>query len=111
MSIEDAMKEFEKHTARMTIILDKVSDKIREVEGFLQKTGYNYPFKWNIPGEDAFFLWQRGLDKKTFRLMFKSGKFRGSRPFIEQKGDIRIKYVAFLEYFIRDLQESIKIPS
>jgi hypothetical protein len=110
MSIEDAMKSFERHSRKLTVILDDVSNKIREVEEFLQKTGCNYPFKWNIPNSEDHFSWQKATYGKKFRLFLKIGKSRAGKPFIEQKGDIRIKYAAHLEDFIRAFQLFIPIP-
>jgi|SRR5579872_886149 len=110
MSIEDAMKNFEDHAKKLNTILDGVSNKIREVEGFLQKTECNYPFKWNIPNTKDYILWEKGAYGKKFRLFLKIGQFRSSKPFIEHKGDIRIKYSAHLEDFIKALQLFIRLP-
>lgn len=65
MSIEDAMKNFEEHSRMLTAILDDVSNKIREVERFLQNSGCNYAFKWNIPNSKDCFLWQKSGEQRS----------------------------------------------
>jgi hypothetical protein len=104
------MKSFELHSRKLTAMLDEASNKIREVEEFLQKTGCNYPFKWNIPNSEDRFSWQKSTYGNKFRLFLKIGKYRAGKPFIEQKGDIRIKYVCHLEGFIDAFQLFIRLP-
>jgi hypothetical protein len=110
MSIENAMKSFEEHSKKLTAILDEVSNKIREVEEFLQGTGCNYPFKWNIPDSGDYFSWQKATYGKKFRLFLRLGKSKSGKPFIEHKGDIRIKYASHLEGFLEAFQLFIRLP-
>lgn len=85
--------------------LNKISQKINDIENKLKKIKLNLEFKYKVPDSRYSLLWQQDINSGKFRLMIDCQAIGFPKPLIETNIETRSICVKYLEEFLNKFME------